>query len=92
MRGAGFLLWGWQGDVGRNPRERFSLWLSWRNILFSGIRVSGSPRNLEDFSKNSFILIGGSWKKRILNTFEKPSFSVYSEIPIVLLFFPLTLD
>jgi hypothetical protein len=50
------------------------------------------PRNSEDFSKISFILIGGSWNRSILNTFEKLSFSVCSEIPILLLFFPLTLD
>jgi hypothetical protein len=61
-------------------------------MFFSGIRVSGLPRNLEDFSKISFILIGGSWKRIILNTFKQLSLSVYSEIPILLLFFPLTLD
>jgi hypothetical protein len=61
-------------------------------MFFSGIRVSWLPRNLEDFSKISFILIGGSWKRIILNTFEQLSLSVYSEIPILLLFFPLTLD
>jgi hypothetical protein len=92
MRGAGFLPWGWQQDVGRNLLERFSPWLSWRKNLFSGIRVSGPPRKLEDFSKISFIPISSSWKRIILNTFEKFSFSVCSEIPILLLFFPLTLD
>jgi len=92
MRGAGFLPWVWQGDVGRNLLERFPPWLSWRKILFSGIRVSWLPRNSEDFSKISFILIGGSWKRSILNIFEKLSFSIYSEIPILLLLFLLTLD
>jgi len=92
MRGAGFLLWGWQQDVGRNLLERFSPWLCWRKILFSGIRVSASPRKSEDFSKISFIPIGGSWKRIILNTFEKLSLSVCSQIPILPLFFPLTLD
>lgn len=92
MRGAGFQLWGWQGDVGRNLLERFCPWLSWRKNLFSGIRVSGFSRKLDDFCKKSFIPICGSWKKIILNRFEKLSSSVYSEIPISLLFFPLALD
>jgi hypothetical protein len=92
MLGAGFLPWGWQQDVGRNLLERFCPWLSWRKNLFVGIRVSGSPRKSEDFSKISFIPIGSSWERIILNTFEKLWLSVYSEILISLLFFPLTLD
>jgi hypothetical protein len=92
MRGAGFLPWGWQQDVGRTLLGRFSPWLSWRKYLFLGIRVSWLPRKSEDFSKKSIIPIDGSWKRIILNTMEKLSLSVCSEIPILLLFFPLTLD
>jgi hypothetical protein len=92
MRGEGFLPWGWQQDVGRSLRERFCPWLSWRKLFFPGIRVSGSPWKSGDFSKKYFPPIAGSWKRIILNTFEQLWLSVYSEIPILLLLFSLTLD